>query len=167
MIQVWDPVRSIHFSCHRCHKQVKSSSRFGRSKGGLVVNILSLHLDDPSLKPFEIKLLEKCTLCQDRKPFSRILSVLKREKVGQSFLIKSCFEICRKERGVWPDVGIKSCPKIIKIYLNVVTAVFIQRVIFFKIAQKVTTYLGYFCLQELSELARSGHTERSKILLFL
>ena len=48
-----------------------------------------------------------------------------------------------------------SCP-------NVATLVFTQKVIFFKVAQKVTTYVGYFCkkicLHELSELAQSGHT---------
>ena len=63
---------------------------------------------------------------------------------------------------VWLDVWTQSCPKFLKSCPNVATAVFAQKVRFFKAAQKVTTNFGYFCkkiyLKELSKFAQYGHT---------
>ena len=53
-------------------------------------------------------------------------------------------------------ISTKSCPKI-------TTKVFTLKLMFFKVAQKVTKCFGHFsrhiCHQELSKIAQSGHTD--------
>ena len=67
---------------------------------------------------------------------------------------------------VWPDVGIKSdlfFPKVAQILGN---AIFILKIMLFKIAQELSNIFGYICkkicCRDLAKIARSGHTGCSR-----
>ena len=69
---------------------------------------------------------------------------------------------------MWPDVGNKSNPKFPIVARQVTIAVFSENVVYYKIGQKVATYLDsfvkkMFCLEPV-KISQSGHTayERSK-----
>ena len=74
---------------------------------------------------------------------------------------------------VWPDVRLKSSPISTKSYPKRSNEVFILKVMFSKIAQKVTKYFEHFwrniCLRELSKFAHlvTLSTHKYSLLLFL
>ena len=72
----------------------------------------------------------------------------------------SSFEFYPRE-AEWPDARIKSCPIFPKSYPKSRHSSLTYKVTFFKIAQKVATYFGYFCKKNcktnLSKIAQSGH----------
>ena len=64
--------------------------------------------------------------------------------------------------------GIKCNPNFPKAAQKVPKSVFDLKVIYLKVAQKVDKYLGYLkdtiCLQELSKIAQSGHTDNNRVV---
>ena len=54
------------------------------------------------------------------------------------------FKSWRKVRSVWPDAGIKTMPFFILMAPKVSKVAFYSKVTYFKIAQKVSKYLGHF-----------------------
>ena len=62
---------------------------------------------------------------------------------------------------MWLDAGIKISPNFLKLATKVTKVAFYYKVTYFKIAEKVSKYLGHFndqiCCLELSKIAQSGH----------
>ena len=73
-----------------------------------------------------------------RKPWSTFFGRWNKEQYRPN-----CKSTC-ESRPVWPDVGVKSSPKVSKSYPRSSRIIFYKRVRFFKIAQKVANNLGYF-----------------------
>ena len=72
------------------------------------------------------------------------------------------WRLSRRRQTEWPDVGIKSSPNISKTCPKSSHISFTQKVMYFRLAQKVKKYLSFFARKFVKEqpltIAQSGHT---------
>ena len=98
-------------------------------------------------------------LTECRFPTCSLKSPTRRNQAKGKFYTYSAHEVGGGWRSVWPDVAIKRS----QISPKEVTAIFSNKVMFFKIGQKVAKYFGYFCkkscLQNLSKITQFGRTD--------